>query len=316
MKILKRIGFVLLTICVFLVCAFIAFQAYGIYLTNRAYAPWKVDWNDTMGTIYRDIDVDEAAQTGYDLYLPGSPEPGKKYSLILHIHGGGFIEGDKADGETLCKYFTSQGYVCASVNYTLADEAHQSNLNLMFEQIRAQTASINAKAYELGYELTEMAVTGESAGGCLALLYAYREPENSPIPVKLVFEMTGPASFDPVLWGSADQEAGAAFIAMMTGETVTMDMMENGQAMVLADAISPAALVSEDTVPTLLAYGPKDKVIPINLKYSLMEALDKYHVPYDFIEFPHSGHTMALDPDKMQEYADKANEYLNKYFSN
>lgn len=55
--------------------------------------------------------------------------------------------------------------------------------------------AVVAEAAKLGYPVNEMAIGGGSAGGCLALLYAYRDTAESPVPVRFVFEAVGlPAS--------------------------------------------------------------------------------------------------------------------------
>ncbi|MGM9680683.1 MAG: alpha/beta hydrolase [Eubacteriales bacterium] len=316
MKVLNKMLFIFLCIAVAVVLFVSSFLITVFSIFNRSRKPWEVEWDETIGKIYYDIDMNEDELIGYDLYVPADVDTEKDYSLILYIHGGGFTGGDKADGDYLCKYYTSKGYVCATVNYTIADGVHSSDLNLMYEQLHRQVESIKKKAAELGYNLTEMATTGESAGGCLAMLYAYREPDRSAIPVKFVFQMTGPANFEPEGWGSVDSESAADFVTMMSGEEVTPEMIESGEYKEIVNIISPAALVNENTVPTIIAYGPKDKIVPVGLKYTLIEAFDKYGVTYEYIEFPNSGHAMALDSEKSQEYADKVDEYLSRYFEN
>ena len=60
--------------------------------------------------------------------------------------------------------------------------------------------AVVAEAAKLGYPVNEMAIGGGSAGGCLALLYAYRDTAESPVPVRFVFEAVGPSSFYPEDW--------------------------------------------------------------------------------------------------------------------
>lgn len=248
--------------------------------------------------------------------LNNKPSKEKDQTLIVYIHGGGFTSRDKSDGERLCKYFTSKGYICASVNYTLKDGAHESNFNKMYEQILEQVSSIKEKAADIGYHITEMATSGDSAGGYLAMLYAYRDAEVSPIPVKLVFQMTGPATFEPEVWGDTTEENMLLSASVGSGKVVTHDMIASGEFEAIIKEISPALLVNEQTVPTVMAYGPKDKVVPVQLKYSLIDALEKYGVDYTYIEFPNSGHGMLFDPDKMQQYVDIIHYHLKKYMDN
>lgn len=62
-------------------------------------------------------------------------------------------------------------------------------------EIRDSIPHVIAEAEKLGYKVDKMAISGGSAGGTLALLYAYRDAEQSPVPVKMVFEAVGlPAS--------------------------------------------------------------------------------------------------------------------------
>lgn len=202
------------------------------------------------------------------------------------------------------------------MDYTVSNKKYTSDLNRMKQEINACVEAIYAKCKELGYEVTQMATSGDSAGGCLAMLYAYSQPEDAAIPVKFVFQQTGPADFDPFLWGSedGDWDAAAGFVSMMTGKEVTAEMMESGEAQALIAEISPTAYVDENTVPTLCAYGLKDQVVPVAIKFKLFEAFEKYGVTYDYIEYPNSNHGMYADLDKQEEYIAKMLEYCNIYF--
>lgn len=315
-KMLGRIGFVIFCAAVFFAAIACSFRIGISAILGRAHAAWQTDWNDEVGVIYSDLSLDPSEGTGYDLYIPAHADKTKNQSLIVYIHGGGFTSGDKKDGKMLCQYFASKGYICASVNYPLNDGVHSPSFNQMYEAILEQVGSVRDKAEALGYCITEMATTGESAGGYLALLYAYRSAETSPIPVKMVFEMTGPVTFEPAAWGVTKEEDVLETVCQKSGETVTLEMMKNGEMDALIREISPALLVDETTVPTVMAYGPKDKVVPVHLKYALLEALEKYGVDHTYIEFPHSGHAMAFDPDKTQTYVDTVNRYLEKYMDN
>ena len=45
-----------------------------------------------------------------------------------------------------------------------------------------------------------MGISGGSAGHCLAMIYAYRDAIDSPVPVKLTFGAVGPSSFYAEDW--------------------------------------------------------------------------------------------------------------------
>lgn len=307
-------------LCIVIFTAVFAGAGYIRIATTLAntYKDLQVEWNDQVGTIYSDLSFDKRSETGYDLYVPAK-DPTKvkpNYSLILYIHGGSFTAGDKKDGAQWAKYFASKGYVAASMNYTLATQTQASNLNLMNEQIRSCVVAIQKKSRELGYPVNEMAVTGASAGSALALLYAYKEADTSPIPVKFVFEQTGPVAFEPEGFGIYDDKGKAEFASAMTGHNISINMVQNGEYRKYVNEISPVHYVNEHTIPTLLAYGPKDKIVPVGLKFQLLDALNKHHVTHDYIEYPNSNHGMYSDPDKQREYIDKIHQYCQNYFTN
>lgn len=148
------------------------------------------------------------------------------------------------------------------------------------------------------------------------MLLAYREPETLPIPVKFVFEQTGPASFEPDGWGQTENSGRAEFVSLMTGIKFSAADVGTEAYQKAIDEISPAALVSSSTVPTIIAYGPKDNVVPSGIKYKLIDKFNEYNVVYDYIEFPNSGHGLLHDLDKSEEFYKLTDQYIEKYFEN
>ncbi len=77
---------------------------------------------------YRDIVYDKSAKdtqyTSLDVYVADPVEP--KSPVMVWVHGGGFIMGDKASSKDLAskpEYFTSKlGFILVSINYRLLPE--------------------------------------------------------------------------------------------------------------------------------------------------------------------------------------------------
>ena len=315
-KALKNIGFGIACAGVFGVCAAVSYLIATNTKIERPYQYLKVDEDESVWKVVYDLDSDGKDTTKFDLYLPANADPNKNYSFIFYIHGGGFTSGDKADGKHWCPYYASKGMVAVSANYTLSKGDGAANINTMYEELKYTLQVVKDYCAKEGYNITEMATTGGSAGGCLAMVCAYREPDKLPIPVKFVFEQTGPASFEPDSWGQTEDKDSAEFVSLMTGRKFTADDVGTEEYQKAIDEISPAALVNENTVPTILAYGPRDVVVPPDLKYSLLDNLDKYGVVHDYIEFPHSGHGLLDDLDKSEEFYKLTDEYITRYFDN
>lgn len=318
---MKKIGSRILFVCLCVV-VFAAFALLGIFLaakhlTTARYEYLKVNFTQDVGTTIQDLQYGEDALQTYDLYLPAD-QSRDSYSLVFFVHGGGFTGGDKGLIEAVRygEYLASKGYVVASANYRLATEDNHLSINDMYEDLMSAVEVCVRKAAELGYPLTEMATTGGSAGGCLAMLVAFKEPERLPIPIRFVFEETGPASFAPELWGMETDEEKAYFMNAVTGENFTAEDVGTEAYHAAIDAISASAMITPDSVPILLAYGPKDKVVSVEAKFPLLEALKANGVEHTYLEFPHSGHGLMGDPDQTKVWFRMMEEYLERFFEN
>ena len=135
----------------------------------------------------------------FDLYLPKDNSK-ENYGLIVYLHAGGFTTGDKEDDKGILEWLCSKGYVTAGINYTLRTNENNASVYSQSMEVKEAIPVIVEEAKKLGYNLNEMAVSGGSAGGTLAMLYAYRDAKDSPIPVKMMFKMVGPSSFFAEDW--------------------------------------------------------------------------------------------------------------------
>lgn len=277
---------------------------------------YKVEWDDSVGTVQTDFSYGSRESNKFDLYLPADNAK-ESYGLIVYLHAGGFTSGDKSDDAEMLKWLCSKGYVTAGINYTLRTEENNASVYSQSEEIKEAIPYVIEEAKRLGYKLDRMAISGGSAGGTLALLYAYRDADTSPIPVKMVFEMVGPASFYHEDWTSygldKSSEAAAELFGIMSGSTITADMIEAHDYKDEVKPISADMWVNENTVPTLIAYGKCDKVCPFGTVKHLVNALEASNVPYDYIEFPHSGHGLQNDNKLYKEYMELIDVYLEKY---
>ena len=269
----------------------------------------RVKWNDSVGTVYANQEYENTNGHKYDLYIPSGLDESQNQYLILFIHGGSFNSGAKEDGDAWCKYYATKGYITATVDYTLQAHGQEASIYLMNSEIESAVKAIKEQAEALGYPIAGMAPCGVSAGGTLAMNLAYNG--NSEIPVKFVFQLAAPTYFEPSEWSllmRVDKlKTEDEFCAMMTGKTMTDYSRE-------IQKISPACIVSADSVPSLIGYGLIDHCVPLSQKYYLINAYDKYQVPYDYIEFPKSNHGMYNDLDKLQLFLDKSLEYADRYF--
>ena len=303
----KILIYVITFIVVFLISALIRIMLLGSAPERLI----KVEWDESVGEIYSNLDYENDNGNQYDLYIPSGLDKLENQYLILFIHGGSFNSGSKEDGESWCKYYATKWYITASVDYTLQNQGKDASIYLMNEEIENAVTAIKQKTEELGYHIAGMAPCGVSAGGTLAMNLAYNG--NSAIPVKFVFQLAAPTYFAPSEWSllmKVDRlDSEEKFCKMMTGKELEDYDTE-------IQNISPACIVNEDSVPSLIGYGLIDHCVPLSQKYYLIDVYDRDNVMYDYIEFPKSNHGMYNDLDKLQEFLDKSLEYARVYFTN
>lgn len=71
----------------------------------------------------------------------------------------------------------------------MRDDAHpEASVLSQSNEIKESIPFVIEEARKLGYNIDRMATAGGSAGGCLALIYAYRDASSSPVPVMMAFE--------------------------------------------------------------------------------------------------------------------------------
>lgn len=284
---------------------------------------YRVDeWNESMGTIYKDISYGGGEANKFDLYVPADKSKAN-YGLVVYLHAGGFTSGDKADDIEMLQWLCSKGYVACGINYTLRNETNNKDVYTQSIEIKDAMPKVIEEAKRLGYNIDRMAISGGSAGGCLALIYAYRDKSTSPVPIRMVFEAVGTSSFYPEDWENYgldkdDEETkkgAAGLFSVMAGKEIDYKTFGTDEYDEFMKDISALYWVDGNTVPTLMAYGKYDKVQPYKASVRLDKKLTEYNVPHDYIVMEHSGHGLQNDNKQYKKYHEKIQEYLDKYMT-
>lgn len=308
--------FILICIVVFIIC-FVGSAVFKITYTPKWSKKFSVEWNDSIGIIHKDISYGEKPANKFDLYVPKDNSK-ENYGLVVYLHAGGFTSGDKSGDCDMLQWLCSKGYVACGINYTLQSEENpEASVYTQSQEIKQAIPVVVEEAKKLGYNLDKMAIAGGSAGGCLAMLYAYRDCDTSPIPVKMMFQMVGPSSFYAEDWGiyglDKNPEAAALLFTAMSGVRLTPEMIETKEYVEAVKPISAFMYIDEKSAPSLMLYGMHDKIQPYNGVRHLEKALQDNHVDYKLFIAPHSGHGVQNDDKIFEEYMDTVVVYLERY---
>lgn len=263
--------------------------------------------------VYSDLAYGTEEREVLDLYVPNSALSRDENAVLLFIHGGSWSSGDKSQMAPFCQIAAANGYVAATMSYTLfsAENAADFNVFKTVDEIGMALQKIKDFSDEKGLNITKAATSGYSSGAHISMLYSYSRADSSPIALPFTMNMVGPSDFSYDVWG----DAGYRLASMLSGRAVTEAMIEDGSAQEVVDYVSPVKYVTANSIPSLFAYAGRDSVVPAGNAQSVRDAFDAAGAPYDFILFPHADHIIFLsDPHKTLELLSSLIQYCKDYF--
>lgn len=303
---------------IYVITFIIVFAASAIIkmTSDPFHGAYSVDWDNSTGTIYTDVPYGEGEANKFDLYVPAD-NTRENYGLVVYLHAGGFTAGDKSEDAEMLKWLCSKGYVAAGINYTLRTEENTASVLTQSNEIKEAVPKVIDAAETYGYSIDKMTMAGGSAGHALAMIYAYRDAAEAPVPVVLTFGAVGPASFYQEDWGvyglDQNDEACAGMFSVMAGVEITPEEIRDGSYLEKVKPISASMWVGENSAPSVVAYGIHDKVQPYLASLRLKTALEESGVDFRYFELPHSGHGLQNDTAISKQWMDAIVEYLGRY---
>ena len=149
---------------------------------------------------HTDISFGEHPRQSMDIYYPRKAKNVKSpVGAFLFIHGGSWIAGSKEEYRMFAIPMAREGYVTATTAYRFiprSPDAEGFTVADMMEDIGLAIAKLKETAAADGIEINKIALSGDSAGGHLALLYAYTHlngTDNAPaIPIAFVIGRVAP----------------------------------------------------------------------------------------------------------------------------
>ncbi|MBQ3137687.1 MAG: alpha/beta hydrolase [Clostridia bacterium] len=247
-----------------------------------------------------------------DLAIPKDNDG--EVGLILFIHGGAWIAGDK-DGykDAISNCANHEGIAAAALNYRYIDES--TSIHDIADDIDSALSAIKEKGAEKGVNINKVLLTGSSAGGHLAMLYAYSRKDTAPVTPAAVVSYSGPTDLydDNFYYGSAlgDTATVCTLMSWACGESFSIENKLSFKAAL--DNVSPLTYVNSNSVPTVICHGEKDSIVPYSNALSIAEKFEQYGVEYEFVSYPNSDHGLESDPDCAKQADKLLREYIDKY---
>ena len=263
---------------------------------------------------YDDLSYGTAGERNLlDLYLPENTQG--EVGLVMYIHGGSWIAGDKTGYKTKLEEMCSKGYAAAAINYRYA--ALDTSLDDILDDVTSALTKIKSTAAENGIEINRCMIIGDSAGAHITLMYAYTRADEAPIEVACVRGNSTPA--DLTLDRYAGSENTLLEISCVTGVAklgyiITPDNVDETAVQYYLLKYSPVSYASS-AVPTILCHGSQDDGVPIEGAIKMYQQLVLANVPAEGVVYPNSGHGLEADPDCAERADELTEEYLERYLA-
>jgi acetyl esterase/lipase len=236
---------------------------------------------------YKDLVFGSNDKVKLDLYKPVSLN-GNPAEVVILLHGGGWISGDKSFLKPTVDLLLKQAKNLAIVNMNYRVDSRAGDLlSLQLADLQNVINFLNENAEKYNLRKDNYRVVGFSAGGHIALTYAYRTTETAiktVVAISAPTELTIKESLDKSLWTNVEILIGKKY-----GDSI--DVFRNASPFYLATFRSPT---------TVLVYGQKDVLVSSQQGELLAQKLSLMHVRCRFDVLP--GETHELSADKSAQY--------------
>ena len=285
------------------------------YMASQTSPPRRLtDFNGSFAAMKlgRVTHVDWVGPDGYHedgvLTYPAGYVAGKKYPLVLQIHGGpnwASIEAFDTDYEGLSQLFAAHGYAVFEPNYRGSDELDNAYQVAIFndagdgpgKDVMAGIAAVE----KLGFvDTSRIGVSGWSYGGYMTtwLIGHYHiwkaavagaAPTDAFVDYAISdYNVIGKYYFEGSPWTS--RAIRAAYVEQ-----------------------SPITYADQVTTPTLILHDTGDVRVPIVEDYEFYHALRDRHVPVEFVAYDAEGHYPS-DPIRSEDIYRRWVGWFDKYF--
>ena len=137
-----------------------------------------IELGNIEASFYKDIPYDNGTETRFDIFLPKNINPS---GLVMFIHGGGFLQGDKADplrgaaSKEMIRTFLSNNIAFASINYTLLTRESKHGVMQCLNDSKRALQFIRYHSKELNIDKNKVVLMGSSAGAGTSLWLGFHD---------------------------------------------------------------------------------------------------------------------------------------------
>lgn len=242
----------------------------------------KDPFDPTQALQLQNISYGNGVRNKADVYLPASRSITNTNCIIL-LHGGSWVAGDKADNNAFIPLIQKAlpNVALINMNYTLADGNASNTHPAQVKDIGALLRFVDSSSTKWNIK-KQYSLLGISAGGHLAMLYAYSF--DIPKRISIVASFVGPTNISDTYYTS--NPLFEPVLLSLTGKRFVDDPD-------LYKLLSPARNVTASTPPTYMAYGGADPLIPVSNPTLLAANLQANGIPFKYDFYATESHELS-----------------------
>lgn len=211
-----------------------------------------------------------------DVFLPADyPQDSP---VILIVHGGAWKYGRKEHMIQIQKMLFENNIPSINMNYRLVSK--HLTYREQLEDINSVIEKFNALSEKAELLPNNYILLGESAGGHLALLYGYQNPDK----IKKIISLSGPTDF-------YSHDYLKSFYSKYTSGSIQKVVGTKFNRKNLSEDFQKASPIANVTnVPTLLFQGNQDFLVNKKQGLALDSVLTKMDIPHKLVFMDKTGH--------------------------
>ncbi|HOM26006.1 MAG TPA: alpha/beta hydrolase [bacterium] len=220
-------------------------------------------------------------------------ETKNKLPVIVFIHGGGWISGNKESGIPKLLPFAEKGYFCVSISYRLSNEVA---FPCQIEDCKCAIRFLRANSEKYNIDSNRIGVWGASAGGNLAALLGVTGDDvfndkggwnGFSGKVNAVCDWFGRTNFLIDIKKSDDENSPYSYISKFLGGPIEENLKK-------AIKVSPYFYECKNSPPFLIMHGEEDTIVPYSQSEMFFEKLKKNKVDVTLIKIKKGGHGVGF----------------------
>lgn len=290
--------------------AFVTVLGASVVLFRFVSVAWANDVNLTIGNAFgfsgslKEVRPDEIVTYTHDqgegltlrIFRPKGAPPSEGWPVVMHIHGGGWVEGSNAEQSADMRWFADQGWIVISAGYSLSSETRHL-WNRVHDQLGCAMAWTNANIRARGGNPARLALRGGSAGGNLAINAAYMANAGT-LRSTCGGEIPKVRSVTPIYPG-VDLVAIYNNPHALTGPDVrSMAYRYTGgspeQFPERYKSVASASRISPSAPPTLMFMTQNDHLVPYESMEAFARQVRKSGISLRTVSIPHAEHGFEI----------------------